>query len=105
MQANFDLFVKGLVETDDWDWGEPNPKKRKYEILDGQHAGLCELKFRVNGRKFRPLGILLPERREFVFLGGCEKQRMNTIPPGAFDAAFRLKGLFEERRGGIREHV
>jgi hypothetical protein len=103
VQAEFDLLVKDLSETDDWD--EPKPTKRKYRVLTKRHVGLCELKFKVHGRKFRPLGILARENREFVFLGGCEKQGMNTIPPDAFDAAFRLKEPFEDGRGGIREHI
>jgi hypothetical protein len=103
VQAEFDLFVKDLSETEDWD--EPELGKRKYKVLTRRHVGLCELKFRVNARKFRPLGVLARDNREFVFLGGCEKHRMNTIPPDAFDSAFRLKEPFENGRGTTREHI
>ena len=103
VQAEFDIFVKELSESDDWD--EPKPKKRRYKFLTGRHVGLCELKFRVKGRKFRLIGVLSRGNREFVFLGGCEKRRMSTLPLDAFDAAFRLKESFEQGRGATREHV
>jgi hypothetical protein len=103
VQAEFDLLVKDLSESEDWD--EPKPRKRKYKVLTRQHTGLCELKFRVEGRKFRIIGIWLRENREFIFLGGCEKRKTFTIPPDAFDAAFRLKELLDRGKGTTREHV
>src|SRR5277367_4259777 len=71
-QAAFDVLVDTLAETSDWD--EPKESRRKYKVLTNRHLGLCELKFRVADRKFRPIGILRPETREFIFLGGCEKK-------------------------------
>lgn len=103
VQAEFDLLVKDLSESENWD--EPKPGKRKYKLLTKQHSGLCELMFRVERRKFRLIGILVRENREFIFLGGCEKRRTFTIPPDAFDAAFRLKELLDLGRGVTREHV
>ena len=44
-QVEFDLLVKVLSETEDWD--EVKPTKRKYKELTRQHAGLCELKFKL----------------------------------------------------------
>jgi len=65
---------------------------------------MCELIFKVGNRKFRPLGVLRRETREFIFLGGCEHQRMSSIPPDAFDDAFKLKERLEQQRGATREH-
>jgi hypothetical protein len=94
-----------LAETEDWD--ELKPSRRKYKILTRRHAGLCELKFRVDGRKFRPIGILHSEIREFVFLGGCEKKGFfgTTFPLNAFDEALRLKQAYDEGKGAIRDHT
>jgi len=103
VQAAFDLLVKVLSETEDWD--EVKPTKRKYKELTKGHAGLCELKLKVGDRKFRPLGILRRETREFIFLGGVEKIGQNaTDPEGAFDSALHLKGRFDEGRGVTRDY-
>jgi hypothetical protein len=103
-QAAFDLTVKVLSETEDWD--EVKATRRKYKELSRSHQGLCELKFKLGRRRFRPLGVLIRDNREFVFLGGCEKKgRGESDPPGAFAGALRLKKQFEEGRGRTREHI
>ncbi|HVB58595.1 MAG TPA: hypothetical protein VNE63_19500 [Candidatus Acidoferrales bacterium] len=103
VQAEFDLLLKNLDETEDWD--EVKPRKRKYKELSRRHEGLCELLLKVGKRKFRPLGILRRETREFIFLGGAEKIGQDaTDPEGAFDEALRLKGKFEEGRGEVRDY-
>ncbi len=103
VRAAFDVLVQDLSGTEDWD--APKPRKRKYRLLRRRHIGLCELIFRVGNRKFRPLGVLISENREFIFLGGCEHRRFFSIPANAFDEALRLKSLFEQGRGATREHV
>lgn len=103
VQAAFDLLLKNLAETDDWD--EARSTRRKYKELSRQHEGLCELILTVDGRKFRPLGILIRETREFIFLGGAEKiGRGATDPAGAFESAMRLKRQFDEGRGVTRDY-
>jgi hypothetical protein len=104
-QAAFDVLVDTLAEKEDWD--ELKESKRKYKLLTRRHLGLCELKFKVGGRKFRPIGILHAEIREFIFLGGCEKKGFfgTTDPPNAFDAALRLKEAYDRERGATRAHV
>jgi hypothetical protein len=103
IRAIFDLLVKELAETEDWN--EPKPRKRKHKVLIGRHAGLCELKFKVGRRRFRPIGIWLQESRTFVFLGGCEKiGRDLTVPEDAFDEALKLKQAYDLGRGDTREH-
>lgn len=105
VQAEFDVLVDLLAETDDWDTQKKS--KRKYEILTRRHAGLCELKFKIEGRKFRPIGILHAEIHEFIFLGGCEKKGFfgATDPPGAFDEALRLKAAYDQGKGTTRAHT
>jgi len=105
VKAAFDALVRTLEETEDWD--EPKPKDRKYKELSGKHVGLCELIFKVEGRNFRPIGILHREIREFIFLGGCEKKGWfgTTDPVNAFDNALLLKAAYEQEKGTTREHV
>ena len=104
VQAAFDVLVKSLSETEDWD--EIKPRRRKYKELIREHKGLCELILNVDDRSFRPLGILRRETREFVFLGGCEKIGQGaTDPEGAFDAALHLKAQLDEGRGVTREYL
>ena len=103
VRASFDVLIQELIGTEDWD--APKPAKRKYRTLKLQHAGMCELIFKVGTRKFRPLGILDRHNKAFIFLGACEHQRMNSIPPNAFDEAFRLKVQFDQQRGATREHI
>jgi hypothetical protein len=103
LKAALDPFLMLLAETEDWD--EPKPRKRKYRVLEQQHAGLCELKLKLGKRKLRPVGVLLREDRRFILFGGCEENGRFTIPPNAFDEALILKGAFEQGRGTTREHI
>jgi hypothetical protein len=102
IQAAFDLLLKNLAETEDWD--EVKPKRRKYKELTREHNGLCELFLNVDGRSFRPLGILHRDIRVFILLGGCEKLGQDsTEPEGAFDSALRFKRQLDAGRGVTRE--
>jgi hypothetical protein len=103
VQAEFDLLIKNLANTEDWDEAKPN--KRKYKELKREHEGLCELFLNVGERSFRPLGILHRDIREFVFLGGCEKTGQGlTDPEGAFDSALEFKRQYDEGRGVTRDN-
>jgi len=110
-QAAFDLLIKALSETDDWD--EVKRSRRKYKELDREHSGLTQLMFeterrhqgKIVRRQFRILGILIRTAREFIFLGGCEKHGEWTVPHGAFDEALRLRGKYEQNKGTTREHA
>jgi hypothetical protein len=99
VQAAFDVLVQELAGTKVWDTPE------QYRLLTGAHIGMCELIFKVGSRKFRPLGVLYLEKREFVLLGGCEHRRWESIPPNAFDEAYRLKTQLDEGKGATCEHV
>lgn len=113
VRAVFDATVLILGETEDW----LNPEIEAFKELTKKHAGLGlgELRFSVDvrppraakakRRRFRPIGIFRPARREFIFILACEKFRMNTIPPKAFDEAARYKSEFNQTRGDIHEHV
>ncbi len=103
VQAEFDVFLKVLAGTEDWD--EPKSRKRKYKELSRRHKGLCELILNVGKRSFRPLGILRREAKQFILLGGCEKLGQDlTSPEGAFDSALRLKQQLDEGKGAIRDY-
>jgi hypothetical protein len=103
IQAAFDLLLKALSETEDWD--EAKPKRRKYKELTRQHQGLCELFLNVDGRSFRPFGILHRDARIFVVLGGCEKLGQDlTDPEEAFDSALRLMRQYHDGRGATRDY-
>jgi hypothetical protein len=102
-QADFDLLVVALSETEDWD--EVKERKRKYKELVRFYPGMYELIFKVGRKNFRPLGILRRSERQFVFLGGCEKHPFWTVPPNAFESAYKLKGQFDLGRGTTRAHV
>ncbi len=99
VQAAFDVLVQELAGTEVWDTPE------QYRLLTGVHAGMCELIFKVGSRKYRPLGVLYQEKHEFVLLGGCEHTRWYSIPPNAFDDAYKLKTQLDGGRGTTREHV
>ena len=103
VQADFDLLVIALSETEDWD--EVKERKRKYKELIRHYSGMYELIFKVGRKNFRPLGILRRSERQFVFLGGCEKHTFWTVPPNAFEGAYKLKGQFDLGRGTTRAHV
>jgi len=104
VQAEFDVLLKALSETEDWDDAKSN--SRKYKELRRKHEGLCELILNVGNRSFRPLGILRRATREFVLLAGAEKIGQGaTDPDGAFDSALRLKRQFDEGRGVTREYL
>lgn len=112
VQAAFDYTLRILEETEDWD----DPAVEEYKTMTGQHAGLGEIRFSTDvrppgarksrKRRFRPLGVRWPARREFVLLVGCEKQGGRvTIPPGAFDQALRYKSWLAQGRGSVHDHV
>jgi hypothetical protein len=106
VQAAFDLLVKTLSETEDWEAVESS--KRKHRVLTKQHAGICELVFEVKGfGKYRALGLWRPHRRDFVFFGACRKRMkpFGTVPPHAFERAYGLMRQFQEGKGDIRDHV
>lgn len=113
VRAEFDVTIAILAQTDDW----TEPEIAEFKLLTGRHAspGLGEIRFYVDAvtpgarrprrRRFRPIGVLRPEQREFVLILGCEKFRMNTVPAGAFDEALRYKTEFDEGRGWTRDYV
>lgn len=101
-KAEFDLLVKTLSITEDWD--EVKEKDRKYKELERDRVGLTQLMFKVKRKNFRPIGVLKRAAREFIFFGGCEKHPFWTVPANAFDQALRLKAQWEQDRGATREH-
>jgi hypothetical protein len=106
VQAAFDATVTLLAATEDW------RKAKEFGELKREHVGLGELRFAVDMkrrgkrtiRRFRPVGIWCEERREFIFLMGCEKAKGVYAPADAFDLALRHKARFEAGKGSTREH-
>jgi hypothetical protein len=110
-KVEFDLLVKVLSETEDWE--SVKKKRQKFRDLERQHLGLTELVFEVEGKymgsfkkkQFRPLGIRRKLERVFILLNGCEKHGfMGTVPPGAFEDAMRLKSDLEQGKGTTDAH-
>lgn len=101
--AAVEVFIDTMANTEDWD--EPKPKERNYKELTKKHVGLTQLILEVNGKPFRLIGTLNRIENKFIFFGACEKHTWWTIPPNAFDNALRLKELWDQGRGNIREYV
>lgn len=108
----FDLLVKVLSETEDWEHAKK--KNQKFRELEKEHKGLTELKFETEGKylgrfikkQFRALGILRKSELTFIFLNGCEKHGyLGTVPPKAFETAMKLKSAFEQHRGNVDAHT
>jgi len=100
VRAEFDVTVHFLEETEDWETDEV----KEFKQLTGEHLGLSEIKLKVGKRKFRLLGIYLPEQRQFVFLAGLEKSGRVRIPDDAFEVALEYKRRFEAGEGFTYEH-
>ena len=112
VQTAFDLVVRILRETDDW----LEPKFKKFAILQRDGAPLGEIRFRaddstpkgktIKKRKFRPLGLLRTDRRDFIFFGAAEKEMRGLIytPPDAVAAAVRRYQNFVNGQGVLRAH-
>jgi hypothetical protein len=106
VQAAFDLLIKVLSETEDWEAVEPS--KRKHKVLTNRHAGMCELMLEVEGfGRYRGLGLWRPEEMDFIFFGACRKRSrfFSTVPPNAFDDAYKLMQKFKDGKGVLRDHV
>lgn len=103
VQAEFDATLVTLAATEDWE------DTRQFKALKRDHAGLGEIRFRLEGkaaRRFRPVGIWPPiAEHEFIFLLGCEKQSRGLyIPPDAFALALRYKRDLESGIGELYEY-
>jgi len=111
-QVTFDLLVRQLAETEDWD--ATKRSRRKHKELAFEDMGLTQLMFeslrpttfgRVFRKQFRAIGIWQKEEWQFVFQNGCQKRGfLGTTPPDAFEHARRLRAQFEAKRGNINEH-
>lgn len=107
VQAEFDNVVNILQATKDW------TGLREFLPLTKRHVGLAEIRFHLTTTekrigpfwRYRPVGFLRPERREFVFLLGAKKWMEVYTPLDAFDQALALKEKFENGRGTIHEHI
>jgi hypothetical protein len=108
-RAEFDVTVDYLSRIRDWD--EVKKARRKYEELR-DHPGLTELKFKTTSqergqnrhKQFRPLGLLKRSSREFIFIGGFQKDQSGQIPDDAFAKAMRYKREYEDDKGRTRAH-
>jgi hypothetical protein len=111
-QVTFDLLVKQLSETEDWD--ATKKSRRKHKELERDDIGLTQLMFEsyrpttwgtVFRKQFRAIGIWMKDEWQFIFLNGCQKRGfLGDIPPDAFKHARHLKAQFEANRGSINEH-
>jgi hypothetical protein len=113
-QAALDATVLELTVSDDW----TDREGRQFRQLTRSEHGLSEIRFWVFGdfeprksrpprRRLRAFGLYRPDQREFIFLGGCEKQRggLVYIPEDALGLAMKHKQSFEAGRGTTRDYV
>ena len=111
VQAVFDETLLTLRVVEDW----ADPGVMEFKELTREHRGLSEIRFdipvvdpntkKLFKRRFRPVGIWRPDRREFIFLLGCEKSGRTYKPHNAFGLALAHKEQFEQGKGMICEHT
>ena len=103
IQAEFDFVIQEILGTVDLTDSE------LFKPMIRQHSGLWEIVLEVHEarrkRQIRPIGFWDYGERDFILVDGCEKAGRFTIPPGVFDNASNLLGLFfHEGRGTVNEH-
>ena len=107
--AEFETRVNHLTVTAVWtidDGAKP---------LDREGVGLTELQidfseWAPHGRKgkkrrFRPVGLQIPEQRQFLFLAGCEKAGGVYAPADAFVDAVDYWTKWKNGLGKAHDHI
>lgn len=104
VRAALDAVVDDLAVTENWTDSESFEELTRRE----EHLGLSWLRFHavVQGRKinYRAVGRWREAAREFIFLGGLQKNGRVTIPPDAMNDAIRLLRQLEQGRGEVNGH-
>lgn len=103
IQNGIDVVIQNLGKLETWD--DVEVSERKYEVLTGEHAGICELKLKAMNRKVRPFGIMFEDRKEFMLICGGIEHGHGYVPKDALENALKLKAAFEQGKGGPRGHV
>jgi len=89
--ARLDLLMIHLLQQHKDGWTRPH-----YDTL---RDGIGEIRFKVKGILYRPLGFFGPNRNDFTFLFFATK-RDDFEPPDAIDIAVARKALIEN--GSVR---
>jgi len=109
-RAEFDVAIDFLGRIGDWD--SVKKSERKYKELERELEGLTEIKFDTTvqrggknlTKRFRLVGILRRDQKEFIFLGGFQKGHSGPIPNDAWERLLKHKEDFENNRGKVRDH-
>ena len=82
-----------LSRFDDW-----SGLKKYFKPLTGKpYKGLYEIRFKVIGIEYRPVGCFgLPNTKVFVLLAGCYKKNSHYTPRDALNTAAKRKSELEE---------
>lgn len=76
-QAKFDSRLKFLGQRQRADWKRP-----LFDVLEGECAGLGEVRFEVGNVQYRPLGFFSPGMM-FTFVLGAEERDGRFVPRNA----------------------
>lgn len=103
IRAEFDFVIQEILGTGDL------TLSKSFKPMVRQHKGLWEIVLEVREprrkRQIRAVGFWDYDERDFILVDGCEKAGRFTIPPGIFDKASNMLGLyFHEGRGTVNEH-
>jgi hypothetical protein len=91
-QAEFDNLLIELAATPRASWGMPD-----FKPLGG---GIFEIRFKADGRQYRPLGYDGPGPHEFTVLVGAYKKMNRWTPPDARKTAVKRR---KEIKNGVRK--
>lgn len=91
-QAEFDNLLIELAATHRTAWGMPD-----FKPLGG---GIFELRFKAEGKQYRPLGYDGPGPRQFTILVGAYKKMKKWTPRDAQKTALKRRKEIED---GIRK--
>jgi hypothetical protein len=97
-RAKLDRLIQALANQQQW-------KEPQFKRLQGEHAGLSELRWSGDQNKpLRLLGCFGPNRGEYTLILGCSHKGRRYTPTGALDSAFADMNKFQERIGETCEH-
>ena len=91
-QAEFDNLLITLAAEPRVSWSMPD-----FKPLGG---GICELRFKVSGKAYRPLGCDGPGPNQFTILIGAYKKMKKWTPQDARQTAMKRR---KEIKSGIRK--
>ena len=80
-------------------------KPQQFKPLHAPCEGLIEIRFKVGGIPYRPLGFTGPESGEFTILIGAKEHNGHLVPEGVCQSAFaRIDLARQPNRRHIQRH-